>query len=62
MVKESLNHYSATRLTFVGHPYFCKLANQDTRILINGHAFLQSPTGKWRDNELLETCRFVFYG
>ena len=30
--------------------------------LINGHASLQSPTGKWRNNELLKTCRFVLYG
>ena len=29
--------------------------------LINGHASLQSPTGKWHNNELLKTCRFVFY-
>ena len=29
--------------------------------MIDSHASLQSLTGKRRNNELLKTCRFVFY-
>ena len=40
--------------------HFYKLANQDTRIWLT----VTPPCkvqGKWRNNELLKTCRFVFY-
>ena len=43
-----------------GHPkmFFYKLANQDTRIWLT----VTSPSPcKWCNNELLKTCRFVFY-
>ena len=48
-----------------GHPtnfIFLQVSQSGYSNLINGHASLQSPTGKWRNNELLKIYRFVFYG
>ena len=41
---------------------FLQVSQSGYTNLTNGHASLQSPTGKWRNNELLKACRFVFYG
>ena len=54
--------YSETRLTVATQQTFLQVSQSGYANLINGHASLQSPTVKWRHNELLKTCRFVFYG
>ena len=52
-------NYSATRLTVATQQTFLQVSQSGYANLINGHASLQSPTGKWHNNELLKTCRFV---
>ena len=41
---------------------FLQVSQSGYANLINGHVSLQSLTGKWRNNELLKTRHFVFYG
>ena len=41
--------------------FFLQVSQSGYANLINRHNFLQSPAGKWPNNELLKTCRFVFY-
>ena len=54
-----------TRLTVATQQTFLQVSKLGYANLINGHASLQSRTGKWRNNELLKTwltCKKSFLG
>ena len=61
LFKFSVSH-SATRLSFATQQtFYLQVSQSGYTNLISGHPSLQSPTEKWRNNELLKTCRLVFY-
>ena len=59
-----LNYLLKCDAPYRGHPtnLFLKVSQWGYENFINGQASLQSRTGKWRNNELLKSFPFVFYG
>ena len=58
---QSLNITVRCALPWPPNELFLQARKSGYANLINGHASLQSPTGKWRNNKLLKTGCFVFY-